>query len=121
MALRTALNETPSPHDTGRALDGQGTRRGGRARRPKENPLLFVRRRGLQSLLAFFDLAFLAGCTKAMLFIAGDRDQYCSIAELTRQLAGIAQSTTRCLLTGADHFLSGEESAVTAAVADFVA
>ena len=71
--------------------------------------------------LAFFDLAALAGGAKPMLCIAGDRDRYCSVAELRRQLSGIAESKTQCVLAGADHFLLGHESAVAAAVSTFVA
>jgi hypothetical protein len=51
----------------------------------------------------------------------GDRDQYYSAADLTRQLAGIATPKTQCILTGADHFLFGHESAIAATVSSFVA
>ena len=48
--------------------------------------------------LAFFDLAGLADCSKPKLFIAGDRDQYCSVVDLARQLAGLAEPKAQCIL-----------------------
>ena len=70
--------------------------------------------------LAFFDLAFLAGCTKPKVFIVGDHDQYCSVSELTHQLAVVAEPKTRSILAGADHFFFGFESAIGDAVGGFV-
>jgi uncharacterized protein len=70
--------------------------------------------------LAFFSLAFLADCSKPTLFVAGDRDQYCDSGELTRQLAGLATPHTQCIVTGADHFFYGVESAIAEAVSRFV-
>jgi hypothetical protein len=70
--------------------------------------------------LAFIDLAFLAACRKPKLFIVGDRDQYCSIDELTRQLVNVPDPKTQCILAGADHFFYGQESAITAAITTFV-
>ncbi len=71
--------------------------------------------------LVFFDLTSLTDCTKAKLFLVGDSDQYCSVSELTRQLAGVSAPKTHRILTGADHFLHGFESAITAAVSSFAA
>jgi alpha/beta superfamily hydrolase len=71
--------------------------------------------------VVFFDLAFLATCTKPKLFIAGDHDQYCGVSDLTRQLAGVPEPKTHHILPGADHFLYGHDSAVATAVSAFVA
>ena len=70
--------------------------------------------------LTYFDLAFLAACTKPKLFIVGDRDPYCSVSDLTRQLAAVAEPQIRCMLAGADHFFFGHDSAIAGAVGGFV-
>jgi alpha/beta superfamily hydrolase len=69
--------------------------------------------------LSFFDLGTLSTCTKPKLFIAGDRDQYCPITELNRQLTGVAEPKKSVIFDGADHFLYGHEAGITGAVAEF--
>ena len=70
--------------------------------------------------LSFFDLGFLATCEKPKLFIVGDRDQYCSVPQLTRELARVAQPVTHHILAGADHFFAGRETVIADAVRSFV-
>ncbi len=69
--------------------------------------------------VAMFDLSFLAGDAKPVLFIAGDRDAYCPLDALDRTASGLPSSTV-WRVAGADHFLVGREAAIGAAAADFV-
>jgi alpha/beta superfamily hydrolase len=71
--------------------------------------------------LSFFDLGELATCSKPKLFIAGDRDQYCSVTDVNRQLAVVGDPKQLRILAGADHFLYGDEPEIAAAAADFAA
>lgn len=71
--------------------------------------------------LAFFNLANLAGCTAQKLFILGERDQYCSVAQLTEQLAHVADPKAHRIIGGADHFFAGDEPTLAEAVRAFVA
>jgi alpha/beta superfamily hydrolase len=66
--------------------------------------------------LSFFDLAGLAACTKEKLFIVGDSDQYCGVAQLTQQLARVAEPKAQRIVCGADHFFFGHEAALIEAV-----
>ncbi len=70
--------------------------------------------------VAMFDLAFLKACNRPKLFVSGDRDQYCPLATLEAQLAGVAEPKTVVHLAGADHFFYGHEAALARAVAAFV-
>ncbi len=69
--------------------------------------------------LSFFTLECVAACGKEKLFVVGDRDQYCPVAEFTRQLAMVADPKTHRILPGADHFLYGYEHSVADAVRSF--
>jgi alpha/beta superfamily hydrolase len=71
--------------------------------------------------LAFFDLDFMVHCAKPKLFIAGDGDQFCDVAELRRNVAGLPEPKTLKILSGADHFLFGHERALGEAVRSFAA
>ena len=66
--------------------------------------------------LSFLSLEFLAACTKDKLFIVGDHDQYCSVAQLGQQLAGVAEPKGHRILSGADHFFLGYEAELSAVV-----
>lgn len=70
--------------------------------------------------LSLFSLESLTACGKPKLFIVGDRDQYCDVAELDRQVAAMSEPKQQCVLSGADHFLLGHESDVAWAVANFL-
>jgi alpha/beta superfamily hydrolase len=70
--------------------------------------------------LSFFSLAVIAKCAKPKLFVVGDRDQICSVARLTEQLANVTEPTVMRVLTGADHFFFGHEQALTDAVRAFI-
>lgn len=69
--------------------------------------------------VAMFDLSFLAGYAKPVLFIAGDRDAYCPLDALESTASGLPAATV-WRVAGADHFLVGREAAIGAAAADFV-
>lgn len=69
--------------------------------------------------LSFFSLTCVAACTQDKLFIVGNRDQYCSVAELTRQLASVAAPASQRVVPGADHFFVGHEVALSDAVRSF--
>jgi len=69
--------------------------------------------------LAFFDLAALADCTKEKAFIVGDGDQYCGVAQLVQQLAGVAAPKAQRIIPGADHFFFGHEAALIDALRSF--
>ncbi len=61
--------------------------------------------------LGFFDWSFAGSLPAPLAVIVGDRDQYCPRERLV--LLGSAELT---ILAGADHFLSGREGEVAAAV-----
>lgn len=69
--------------------------------------------------LAFFRLDCIAQCPKRKLFIVGDADQYCSVAQLAQQLAGVVEPKTQRVIAGADHFFAGRERDVTQTVREF--
>ena len=69
--------------------------------------------------LAFFSLDGLSACTQEKLFIVGDNDQYCSVAQLTRQLSSVAAPKAHQVVHGADHFFIGYETALTESVRAF--
>jgi uncharacterized protein len=70
--------------------------------------------------LAFFDLSNLVASTKQKLFIVGDRDQYCSVEQLTEQLGRVAEPKVQRVIAGADHFFAGHAGVVSDAVRCFV-
>lgn len=78
--------------------------------------------------LAMFDASFVSGIAGSLLFVAGDRDQYCP-REAFRKLEGkeiepdvvcTMNSTKHVLLPGVDHFFGGFEDRIGALVADWV-
>jgi alpha/beta superfamily hydrolase len=70
--------------------------------------------------VAMFDLGFLKGCHRPKLVVAGDRDQYCPLAELEAQLTTVAEPKSLVRIAGADHFFYGHEAAMADAVAKFI-
>jgi len=62
--------------------------------------------------LAIAGLEALASCTKDKLFIVGDQDEYCSLAQLSAQLARVAEPKHHKVIAGADHFFAGHTPAV---------
>ena len=76
---------------------------------------------GVALPLGMRDVSFLRGVTKPTLFVSGDRDPYCPLADLTR-LAGDMSEVARVeTIAGADHFLMAREDEVAAAALAFVA
>ncbi len=70
--------------------------------------------------LGFSDLANAAQCAKPKLFVVGDRDQFCDVAELQTQVAAMAEPKMLHVLKGADHFFFGHEQEVADAVRQWV-
>lgn len=68
--------------------------------------------------LAFLDFDGVPGLRQPLDVVVGDRDQYCPTAALERFAAAYAARVE--MLPGADHFLSGVESRVAAAVVRFL-
>jgi alpha/beta superfamily hydrolase len=66
--------------------------------------------------LSFGGLGPLAACAVPKLFIVGDRDSYCSLADLTSALAGVVEPKRVLVLRGADHFFAGHEDAIARAL-----
>jgi len=71
--------------------------------------------------LSFASLEFVATCAKSKLFIVGDRDEFCDLASLSRQLERVAEPKALRVIRGADHFLFGQEAALAEAVRTFAA
>jgi alpha/beta superfamily hydrolase len=69
--------------------------------------------------LSFFSLTCVSTSTQDKLFIVGDRDQYCSVADLAQQLASVAEPKSQRIVRGADHFFVGHETALREAVRSF--
>jgi alpha/beta superfamily hydrolase len=69
--------------------------------------------------LSFFNLACVSASAQDKLFIVGDRDQYCSVADLTRQLVSVAEPKSQHIVAGADHFFIGYAAALSAVVRSF--
>jgi uncharacterized protein len=68
--------------------------------------------------LAFFEFDFVGRLRARLDVVVGDRDQYCPRDALDRLTA--AHPVQTAVLVGADHFLSGFESAVGEAVTQFL-
>ena len=68
--------------------------------------------------LDFLDWGFLGAVPAPITFLAGERDQFCASARLTRTLAAHAGRIDLRTITGADHFFVGREDEVAAAVSD---
>lgn len=71
--------------------------------------------------LSFAGLEQIASWSKDKLFIVGDRDQYCSVAQLSAQLARVVEPKQYQVIAGADHFFAGFTPAVAEAVGSFCA
>jgi hypothetical protein len=71
--------------------------------------------------LSFASLESVATCAKSKLFIVGDRDEFCDLARLSRQLERVAGPKALRVIRGADHFLFGQEAALAEAVRTFAA
>jgi alpha/beta superfamily hydrolase len=71
--------------------------------------------------VSMFDAAPIVASRKAKLFVAGDRDPFCSWAALESLVQRLAGENQLVRLAGADHFLFGHEGKVAEAVARFTA
>ena len=69
--------------------------------------------------LAVSGLDGLSACNKSKLFLVGDADPFCPIADLEAALRRMPQPAHLRVLGGADHFLFGYEADIMAAVRDF--
>ena len=68
--------------------------------------------------LDFLDWGFLDAVQVPITFVAGERDQFCAAARLTRVLAAHAGRIELRTIAGADHFFVGREDGVAEAVRD---
>lgn len=75
---------------------------------------------GVALPIANRDATFLEGVTKPKLLISGDRDDYAPVAKLQRLTAAMPEPKALVVIDGADHFFSGDEGRVAAAVAAFL-
>ena len=71
--------------------------------------------------LSFAGVEPVAAWTNEKLFIVGDRDQYCSVAQLVDALATVVEPKQHTIITGADHFFAGYTGAVVDSVRSFSA
>jgi len=66
--------------------------------------------------LAMTSLDALAASRVPKHFIAGDRDQYCPLADLERAVAALPPPAELHVIRGADHFLFGRDGEIRAAI-----
>jgi alpha/beta superfamily hydrolase len=66
------------------------------------------------------DISTLHTCTKAKLFVTGDRDHVCPLPVLQDLIAHYPEPKALALIPGADHFFLWREAEVAAAVVTFV-
>jgi alpha/beta superfamily hydrolase len=75
---------------------------------------------GIAPPVARRDLSPLHTCTKAKLFVSGDKDHVCPVPALEDLLARCPEPKVLALIPGADHFFLGREAEVAEAVVNFV-
>lgn len=76
---------------------------------------------GVAFPLGVRDASFLLKVRKPTLFVSGDRDLYCPLAELTQLAATMPAAARLETIVGADHFFASREDEVAKAVLGFVA
>jgi len=54
-----------------------------------------------------YDFSFLANCSKAKLFVSGDREQYGAPVQLEALVRSVSDPKTLILIAGGDHFFEG--------------
>jgi hypothetical protein len=75
---------------------------------------------GIAPPVARRDLSPLYTCTKAKLFVTGDKDHVCPLPALQDLIAHCPEPKALALIPGADHFFLGREAEVAEAVVTFV-
>jgi alpha/beta superfamily hydrolase len=75
---------------------------------------------GIAPPVARRDLSPLHACTKAKLFVTGDKDHVCPVPVLEDLIARCPEPKALALIPGADHFFLGREAEVAATVVTFV-
>jgi hypothetical protein len=75
---------------------------------------------GIAPPVAHRDLSTLYTCTKAKLFVTGDKDHVCPLPVLQDVIARCPEPKALALIPGADHFFLGREAEVAEAVVTFV-
>jgi hypothetical protein len=75
---------------------------------------------GIAPPVARRDLSPLYTCTKAKLFVTGDKDHVCPLPVLQDLIARCPEPKALALIPGADHFFLGREAEVAEAVVAFV-
>ena len=76
---------------------------------------------GIAPPVARRDMSPLHTCTKAKLFVTGDKDHVCPVPVLEDLIAHCPEPKALALIPGADHFFLGRELEVAEAVVTFVA
>lgn len=67
-----------------------------------------------------FDFSFLSKTSVPLLILCGDRDLFCSLGVVEHRYDFIVGPKEKIILQGADHFFWGIESAVGAAIKEFL-
>jgi alpha/beta superfamily hydrolase len=65
------------------------------------------------------DFNFLIGCKKKKLFIAGDRDLFCSTSRLEEWFRQLEEPKSLVIIPGADHFFSFHAHLLTQPLSEF--
>lgn len=75
---------------------------------------------GIAPPVARRDMSPLHTCTKAKLFVTGDKDHVCPLPVLQEFIARCPEPKALALIPGADHFFLGREAEIAEAVVTFV-
>ena len=75
---------------------------------------------GIAPPIARRDMSLLHTCTKAKLFVTGDKDHVCPLPGLEDLLTRCPEPKALALISGADHFFLGREAEVAEAVVTFI-
>lgn len=70
--------------------------------------------------VAMYDLSFLGGCEKPVLYVAGDRDSFCPEDALESRADSLGSRHQIVRLKGVDHFFFGSEARLSAGVTSFL-
>ena len=75
---------------------------------------------GIAPPVARRDMSPLHTCTKAKLFVTGDKDHVCPLPALEALIEHCPEPKALALIPGADHFFVGREAEVAKTVVTFV-
>ena len=75
---------------------------------------------GVAPPLEMYDFAFLTGCKKRKLFIAGNRDLYCPAPVLAKWYEQLDEPKSLTIIPGADHFFFSHTQALVQPLIEFL-